>query len=312
MSAPASGSRPTVGVVVPTHDRPALLRETLRAILAQDAPVGLDVVVVFDRSVPDASLADLSAGDRRVRVMANERTPGLAGNRNTGILALGTEWIAFCDDDDTWAPGKLRAQLDRAARHPDAVLITTAIRVAYEQTAEVDRLAGCEEVRHLDLVRRRMAMLHSSTLLWRRSALLGPVGLVNEQIPGSQNEDWDLLLRAASVAPIQHVDEALVRVPWGRASHFSRKWQTWGDSLEWMLQQHPSLAEDPRCSSRMYGQLAFTKAALGQRRLAARWASRALRRRWTEPRAVIALAVAGGLVAPERVLSTLNRRGRGI
>jgi glycosyltransferase involved in cell wall biosynthesis len=312
MSVPEPGDGPTVGVVVPTHDRPALLRETLRAILAQDAPVGLDVVVVFDRSTPDPTLAELSAGNRRVRVMANQRTPGLAGNRNTGILALDTDWVAFCDDDDVWAPGKLRAQLERARLHPETVLVSTSIRVAYEDSPEVDRLAGQEEIRHADLLRSRMAMLHSSTLLLRRSALLGPLGLVDEQIPGSQNEDWDLLLRAAAIAPIQHVDEPLVQVPWGRTSYFSRKWQTLGDSLEYMLRRHPGIADDDRGAARVYGQLAFSNAALGHRWTATRWAGRALRRQWTEPRAFIALPVAGGLLSPERVLSTLNRRGRGI
>jgi glycosyltransferase involved in cell wall biosynthesis len=275
-------------------------------------PAGLDVVVVFDRSEPDMTLEQLSTGDRRVRVMTNQRTPGLAGNRNTGILALDTDWVAFCDDDDTWAPGKLRAQLERARRHPEAVLVTTAITVAYEDSPEVVRLAGQEEIRHDDLLRSRMAMLHSSTLLLRRSALVGSLGLVDEQIPGSQNEDWDLLLRAAAVAPIQHVDEPLVRVPWGRTSYFSRKWETLGDSLEYMLARHPGIADDDRGAARVYGQLAFSNAALGRRRMAARWAHRALRRQWREPRAFIALAVAGGLVTPERVLATLNERGRGI
>lgn len=174
---------PTVGVVVPTHQRPALLRRTLMAILAQDVPIGLDVVVVFDRSTPDLTLEQLSTGNRRVRVMTNQRTPGLAGNRNTGILALETDWVAFCDDDDTWAPGKLRAQLERARRHPEAVLVTTSITVAYEDSPEVARLAGQEEIRHADLLRSRMAMLHSSTVLLRRSALLGPLGWWTSRSP---------------------------------------------------------------------------------------------------------------------------------
>jgi glycosyltransferase involved in cell wall biosynthesis len=306
-----TGDRPTVGVVVPTHNRPELLRQTLRAVLEQDAPVGLDVVVVFDRSTPDPTLAELSSADRRVRVVSNERTPGLAGARNTGILALDTEWVAFCDDDDVWLPGKLRAQLDRSRLHPEADVLTTAISVLYEG-GEVPRLAGKDTISHADLLRSRMAMLHSSTLLLRRSALLGPVGLVDEAIPGSQNEDWDLLLRAASHAPLQHVDEPLVHVPWGRTSHFSRKWQTLVDSLQWMLARHPGISGDDRGAARVFGQLAFASAALGRRRAAVGWGGRAVRRRWAEPRAYIALAVAAGLVTPERVLAVLNRRGRGL
>jgi glycosyltransferase involved in cell wall biosynthesis len=304
-------ARPTVGVVVPTHGRPALLRETLAAILAQDAPVGLDVVVVFDRTEPDLSLRELGAGDRRVRVLVNDRTPGLAGNRNTGILALDTEWVAFCDDDDVWAPNRLRAQLDRLAERPDTHVVTTAIRVAYEDR-EIDRLAGQDEVHHADLLRSRMAMLHSSTLLLRRAALLGPLGLVDEQIPGSQNEDWDLLLRAAELGPIQHVDEPLVTVRWGRSSYYSRNFRTLVDSLQYMLDRHPGIAGDDRGAARVYGQLAFGSAAMGERRSALAWARQALARRWAEPRAFLAVAVAGGVLRPERVLSVLNGRGRGV
>jgi glycosyltransferase involved in cell wall biosynthesis len=302
---------PTVGVVVPTHDRPELLRETLRSVLAQDTDAALDVVVVFDRSTPDPTLAGLSRPGRRVRVLANDRTPGLAGSRNTGILALDTEWVAFCDDDDTWAPTRLSAQLARSRQRPEADVLTTAIRVAYEG-AEVPRLAGLAEVTHADLIRSRMAMLHSSTLLLRRAALLGWLGLVSEEIPGSQNEDWDLLLRAAEKAPIQHVDEPLVRVLWGRSSYFSRQWQSRVESLEWMLERHPRIAEDDRGAARVFGQLAFGSAALGRRRAALHWARRAVSRRWREPRAVLALAVAGRLVSAEAIMSFLHRRGRGL
>jgi len=311
MSGPTDAPAPTVGVVVPTHDRPELLRQTLRSILDQDTPAELDVVVVFDRSAPDPTLTELGSPGRRVRVVANERTPGLAGSRNTGILALDTEWVAFCDDDDTWAPRRLSAQLERSRRHPEADVLTTSICVAYEG-AEVPRLAGTGEVTHDDLTRSRMAMLHSSTLLLRRAALLGWLGMVDENIPGSQNEDWDLLLRAASRAPIQHIDEPLVRVLWGTSSHFSRQWETRVASLEWMLQRHPGITVSDRGAARVFGQLAFGSAALGRRRAATQWARRAMGRRWAEPRGYLALAVAGRMVSAEAVMSFLHRRGRGL
>jgi glycosyltransferase involved in cell wall biosynthesis len=311
VSGPVTGGLPTVGVVVPTHDRPELLRETLRSILAQDTASELDIVVVFDRTTTDEGLAELSLPGRRVRVTANTRTPGLAGSRNTGILALDTDWVAFCDDDDTWAPTRLSAQLARAAAHPEAELITTSICVAYEG-AEVPRLAGTDTVTRAQLLRSRMAMLHSSTLLVRRTALTGSLGMVDEQIPGSQNEDWDLLLRAAGRGPIQHVDEPLVRVLWGRSSHFSRQWETRVSSLQWMLERHPDIAGDDRGAARVFGQLAFGSAALGRRRAAARWARRAISRRVTEPRAFLALAVAGRMLSAETVMSFLHRRGKGL
>src|SRR3954464_13597961 len=100
---PATGN-PTVGRVRPTRDRPELLRETLRSNLAQDTTAELDIVVVFDRTTPKQELTKLIIPGRRVRVTANIRMAGMAGSRNTGILALDTDWVAFCDDDDTWAP----------------------------------------------------------------------------------------------------------------------------------------------------------------------------------------------------------------
>jgi glycosyltransferase involved in cell wall biosynthesis len=306
-----TGGRPTLGVVVPTHDRPVLVREAIRSVLAQDADCDLEIVVVFDRNTPDAALADLGTPDRPVRVLANDRTPGLAGARNTGILALDTDWVAFCDDDDAWRPGKLAAQLDRIRRDPQAAFVTTAICVDYDGT-RVPRRAGRDRIDHEQLLRSRMAMLHSSTFLIRRAALTGALGLVDEGIPGSQNEDWDMLLRASRLGPVRHVDEPLVDVRWGRTSHFSRRWDTHVDSLHWMLEHHPGIHCDARGAARVFGQIAFGNAALGRRGSAVRWAARALRRRWSEPRAFLALVVSTGAVAPERVLALLNRRGRGV
>jgi hypothetical protein len=62
----------------------------------------------------------------------------------------------------------------------------------------------------------------------------------------------------------------------------------------------------------VFGQLAFGSAAIGDRRGAVRWAGRTLRRRVTEPRAVLALAVAGHLLSAETVMSFLHRRGKGL
>ncbi len=298
---------PSVGVVVPTHDRPGPLRTALAAVLAQDYPGQLRAVIVHDRAEPDFELAD---GDR-VTVTANTRTPGLAGARNTGILMLDTDLVAFCDDDDQWLPDKLRLQVEAMRTRPAAEFASCGIVVDYAGTSH-PRLAGRTEVTHADLLRSRMVMVHSSTYLARRAALTGGIGLVDETLPGGQNEDWDLALRAARRRPIVNVDAPLVRVVWNTSSHYALEWKTKADSLHWMLEHHPELTDCRPGAARVYAQLSFAYACLRRRSDAFRWAWRALRNNWHERRVPFALAVATGVLQGDTVLRRLNSRGHGI
>lgn len=297
---------PSVGVVIPTHNRPQQVREALRSVLTQFYPGRIEAVVVFDRAKPDEEL--VSEGDRPVRVVKNDRTPGLSGARNTGITALETELIAFLDDDDEWLPGKLAAQV--AALGTEAEMCTAAIEVDYRGRRN-PRLAGQATVRHADLLRSRMMMLHSSTFLFRRSALMGGLGLVAEDAPGSQNEDWDMLLRAARRRPIAHVDTPYALINWA-GSHFETRWDTKISSLRWILDRHPEIHGSPEGAARVYGQIACWHAAIGDRREALRWAMRATRANPGEPRAAVAAAAAAGIVGVPTVMSALHRRGRGL
>jgi glycosyltransferase involved in cell wall biosynthesis len=301
---------PSVGVVIPAHDRPAELRAALQAVLAQDYPGEIAVVVVFDQAEPDHSLADTDAAGR-VRVLANDRAPGLPGARNCGILALKTDLVAFCDDDDTWLPGKLQAQVAALRGRPGAEFASCGITVRF-QAKDTVRLVGRSLVTYPDLLRYRMVMVHSSTYLADRTALIEDIGLLDETIPAGQNEDWDLALRAAKRQPIVYVDEPLVRVAWGSGSHYARRWETKAQALLWMLQHYPDLAADRRAAARVYAQLSFAYACQGQRTAALRWAARAAAKNWHERRLPFALAVASGLVPGDRVLALLNWRGHGI
>ncbi|WP_370021358.1 glycosyltransferase [Planotetraspora sp. GP83] len=251
-------------------------------------------------------LADVVAAFRgSVRVLRNGRSPGLPGARNTGLAALSTDLVAFCDDDDVWLPGKLAAQLAALAAEPEAHFASCAIEVEYG-SRRVARLAGTDRVTREHLTRSRMMMVHSSTFLLRRGSIW-----VDESAPGGQNEDWDLALRAAGRHPILHVDRPLVRVRWG-ASGYVTKWADRIAGLEWMLARHPELTTDRRGAARIYGQLAFSHAALGRRRETARWALRTFATRRGEPRTALALAVAARLVSPSAVLHILNAHGHGI
>ncbi|MCT9931567.1 glycosyltransferase family 2 protein [Planotetraspora sp. A-T 1434] len=332
---------PSVGVVIPTRgDRPGPLAAAVSAVLNQSHSRPPEVVVVVDGPADEAAepgaagrapavawpyttgkrvatgekraamvaeqLADVVAAFRGgVRVMPNQQSPGLPGARNTGIAALSTDLVAFCDDDDVWLPGKLAPQLAALAAEPEAHFASCAIEVEYG-SRRVARLAGTDRVTREHLSRSRMMMVHSSTFLFRRGSIW-----VDESAPSGQNEDWDLALRAAGRHPIVNVDRPLVRVRWG-ASDYVTKWADRIAGLEWMLARHPELTTDRRGAARIYGQLAFSHAALGHRGEAARWAWRTFAARRGEPRSALALAVAARLVSPSRILQVLNAHGHGI
>jgi glycosyltransferase involved in cell wall biosynthesis len=308
-------SYPDVDVVVATRNRPVLLRATITAILTSDYPGGIRVLVVYDQSTPDPSLVtDSELGlrnDRTVAVLSNTRSPGLAGARNSGLLAADAELVAFCDDDDTWLPGKLRAQVDAMNSEPTAELVCCGIDVQYRGTCH-SRVLVQPTITLTDLLRDRLTELHPSTFVMKRKAVIDGFGLVEEEIPGSYGEDYEFLLRAARSHPIVNVPAVGVRVLWSTGSYFTGRWTTIRSALPWLLERYPEFSDVPAGEARVMGQIAFATAADHQRRAGARWALRAMRRRPTEPRAYLALGVAAGVLSPDWVLRQLHRTGRGL
>src|SRR5699024_10705446 len=153
----SSSRRSTVGAVIATPNRPQLMRRALDSVLAQDYPGAIRVVLVLDRSARDFTLVQTDP-NREVVGVTHQRTAGMAGARDTGLMALDTEYVAFCVDDDEWLAGKLSRQIDRLQARPGAQFVTTAMLVDYEGK-ETTRTAGKKQVTIQDLTRSRMAML---------------------------------------------------------------------------------------------------------------------------------------------------------
>ena len=301
---------PSVTAVIATRHRPEELRRAIRAILGQDYDAPIGCVVVFDGTEPE-DLSDVAptAMDRALTVIRNDRTPGLAGARNAGAARGVGDLIAFCDDDDEWRPGKLRAQAELMARSGAAV-VAGAIEVVYGDRRVV-RGHGADEVTLADLLRSRTTALHPSTVVVTREAFLGSIGEVDEAIPGSYGEDYEWLLRAAAHGPIAVVREPVATVHWG-ASFFADRWRTIADAIRYLLRTHPELAGNRRNLARLQGRVAFAHAALGDRAEAWRWAWRSVRTRPLERRPYLALVVSLGLVSASTVQERANRAGRGV
>jgi glycosyltransferase involved in cell wall biosynthesis len=301
---------PSVTVVVPTKDRPALLERALRAVVEQDYPGEIECVVVFDGTEP--ALPEIETGPRRtVRALVNDRTPGLAGNRNTGYLVAMGDYVAACDDDDEWFPDKLSTQLPLFEQRPDASCVASGSTFHFEGH-DVERPATLPELDFDELLAERHPEVHISTCVFPRKLLLETIGLVDENLPASYAEDFELLLRAARVGPIVCVRRPLARVYQHRSSFFADKWRNIDQALEYLMNAVPEFERAPSGLARMEGQRAFAKAAVGDRREAVRLAMRSLRRSPKVKQSWFTFLVAAHVMKPEQVLTLARRFGRGI
>lgn len=301
---------PGVTVVVPTHARPELMAEAVRSVLAQDYEGPLEILVVFDACEPE--LPDVVPGPgRQLRAVVNHRVRGLAGARNTGILAATHDYVAFLDDDDTWLPGKLSAQMPIFRDHPDVRLVATAMQVD-DGTRLVDRLVPHDVVSHAELVRERFGGLHSSSFVFRRDALVREIGMIDEDLPRGYAEDTDVLLSASRLAPVRLVNEPLVRVRWQGQSYFFGRWADYAAALTYLLRKHPEFRDDDAAHSRMLSQIAFGEVSSGRRADGRRHARRAIALRRTNLRAWLALLVGLRLASTGAVVAVARRFGKGI
>ncbi len=179
-----------VTVVVPTRNRCGLLRQTLHSIAAQEE-VETTIVVVDDASTDDTAL--MVAGIPGVQLIRHE--------------VATTPWLAFCDDDDLWAPTKLSTQLAGLRRAGADWCTSSALHVDGDLTpVGGERLRDPADIDRL-IAGRNVVPGGGSGVVVRRS-LFEAVGGFDDDARFA--EDWDLWIRLSRAGTATCIDELLV------------------------------------------------------------------------------------------------------
>ena len=200
------GAPPKVTVVIPTQGRWPLLRRTLGGALRQ-RDVDLEVVIVDDGSSDETVERLAELGDLRVRPMRHQVSRHVAAARNAGIAVARGKWIAFLDDDDLWAPDKLRAQLESAAsRKADFAWCSGLVVDAGCSVLEAWPAQDPDKI--LGLLLRGNWMPAGASNVIARAELIRELGGFDEEF--RHFADWDLWIRLAAAGRGAACPEALV------------------------------------------------------------------------------------------------------
>ena len=201
---------PTVTAVVPTCNRPTLLRRALRSIAAQELPPA-EVIVIDDGNGANERLtrdAAEQSGLKRILVRANSHAKGASGARNTGAELATGELLAFLDDDDEWLPSYLSQAIGHC-NWSELDVVCTPLLCQFDDG--VDRLSKSAPDRLApELFLTRNPGLGGSNLIIRRS-LYREIGGFDESLPSCNDLDLGVRLSLRSGVRYLNLQQRLVR-----------------------------------------------------------------------------------------------------
>jgi glycosyltransferase involved in cell wall biosynthesis len=183
-----------VSVIVPTCDRPVLLRQALASIRALEGPdLAFEILVGDNGSAAETPVIAEEFG--AIYLKASTRGPSAA--RNVGLRVATGEFIAFLDDDDVWLPENVRPHIALLQSNPalDAVIG----QALYADPTLVPTGSPWPEEPPRDssqLLRRMLSGFFpqiGTTLA--RTAVQNTIGEFDETLMGGEDLDW--LLRMA-------------------------------------------------------------------------------------------------------------------
>ncbi len=205
-----------VTVVIPTRNRPELVKRAVESALAQTY-AAIDVIVVIDGPDPNTMESLNGVADPRLTVIALETNIGAAKARNLAVERAKGAWIAFLDDDDYWLPEKIAVQM--AARPPGLryPIMSCCCKVVTARGVFMwPRRLATPQDRISDYLFVRHGLLKGETFAPTSTLLVPRELLIRHPIPVSLFDDWEWLITCSKIESC-----ALITVPETLTVHYT-------------------------------------------------------------------------------------------
>ena len=257
---------PLATVVIPTFRRPEATVRAVKSALNQTL-TDAEIIVVDDCSGDGTPEAVEALGEKRVRVLRQEKNRGAAAARNRGILDARSEYIALLDSDDELLPASLEKRIECLKARPDSPFVYS--RNYYRVSAKLQRLEPPEPFRPGDRFIDALIVTRgfpTSAMMARAECL--KKCLFDEKL--ALVDDWDVALNLARLGPVSFVDEPLSIIHGEDESEGGRI--TFGENPEEedrILSLHrAAFDESPRAEAALLYKLAMRAVRAGKKKVA--------------------------------------------
>jgi glycosyltransferase involved in cell wall biosynthesis len=124
---------PKVSVIIPTYNRPHLIKRAIKSVLNQTYQ-HFEIIVVDDSDNDETKKVIEGFGDKRIKYIKNEIRTTHTAARNLAIKNSDSQskYIAFLDDDDEWLPQFLEKCVNKLEERTDLVGVIPVNQHVYE------------------------------------------------------------------------------------------------------------------------------------------------------------------------------------
>lgn len=199
-----------VTAIVPTRDRPHLLREALASIRALEGPdLKIEIIVGDNGGAPQTAAIAQAYGARRVE--ANGIGASVA--RNAALEHASGEFIAFLDDDDRWFATHLREHLKTLERRPDIEAVIGQVVSADHAMRPVSEPWPAEPPEDGEELLRQMLGGYFPQIgaVVARARVREEIGGFDEKLIGGEDLDWLLRLARKHKLTVVQTESVLFR-----------------------------------------------------------------------------------------------------
>lgn len=196
-----------VSTIIPTYNRPSLLKRTIKSVLNQTYR-NIEAVVVDDCSLKGNSKKNQdiikSLNSDRIKYIRNKENMGPNYSRNRGIRNASGNFIALLDDGDYFLPSKTEKQMEIMNNHPNVGLVICST-LDYRFGMKRIRRA-IEPITHKGLL--KAYNLSSGCSFLMRKKAIDMVGGFDELMPSAQ--EYDLAIRISKDFEIKSSPDVLI------------------------------------------------------------------------------------------------------
>ena len=201
-----------VSVVIPTYNRPLLLRDALDSLTTQ-VDVPFEVAVINDAGTDVGDVVSKYKEKLQITYFSLPVNRGLPTARNTGLKYSKGEFVAYLDDDDVYLAGHLKGLSERLEAKPHLGLVYSDALLEKDVRGE-NGIPGIEQrvlAQDYDVsIMLTDSFICPSAVMHRRECVQ-TLGGFDEEMRWCY-EDWDFLLKIGSRYSIERVEGATVKV----------------------------------------------------------------------------------------------------